>query len=171
MEIIEMGQRYKAVKSIVDYWTGILNRVRSPVVLAIASHESGFNPSALNDTGKDADRGNAWGIMQITADTVPGVIKELTATKNPLILTTLKKYDAKNPHSLLDPNLNVLLGIGYLNILAKAFNNDSDMVIAGYNRGRSGAEELLKRIGKTGIANLEYVQHVNAIRRQLESVT
>jgi len=157
-----MGQRYRAVKAIVDYWHGILNRVPSSTILAVASHESGFNPNAFNQ--------DHWGLMQVSPGTANDVAKDLTATGNPLIIQTLKRYDLSNPHTLLEPDLNLLLGIGYLNILAKAFDNDSDMVVAGYNRGRKGAQDLLAKIGKTGIAQLEYVRHVNSIRRQLESV-
>ena len=167
---LQMGQRYREIKIIVDKWTQLLIRVPSTVVLAIASQESGFNPSAINLSAKDGKRGGAWGLMQITAETAADVIKELKNSGNLLIAATLTRFNSGDAHTLLDPDLNVLLGIGYLNMLAKAFNNDTTLVIAAYNRGRAGVEALLRSIGKTGIADLEYVRHVTAVRKQLESV-
>lgn len=163
-----MGARYRAVKAIADKWTALLIRVPSVLAVAIASNESGFNPSAINQTGGDAARGGSFGLMQMSAATAQEVVPQLHATKNSLIEETLKRYNPADAHTLLDPDLNMLLGIGYLNILAKAFNNDSDLVIAGYNRGRAGVEKLLAQIGHSGISQLDYVRHVNAIRKQLE---
>jgi len=85
---------WRAVKAIVDYWHGILNRVPSSTILAVASHESGFNPNAFNQ--------DHWGLMQVSPGTANDVAKDLTATGNPLIIQTLKRYDLSNPHTLLD---------------------------------------------------------------------
>jgi soluble lytic murein transglycosylase-like protein len=162
-----MGDRYRDAKTIVAKWA-FMSRLPQTTVLAIMSHESGYNPNAVADSGGDAKRGNAYGLMQMTAETAPGVIRDLEGIKLPSIVATLAKWNPANPASLLDPELNVLVGVGYLNQLMKAFHNDADMAIAGYNRGRAGAAKILAEKGKEGILQLPYVQGVKQIRKQLE---
>jgi soluble lytic murein transglycosylase-like protein len=46
--------------------------IDAALVAAICSVESGFNPNAVNNTGGDALRGGAWGLMQVTLKTAQG---------------------------------------------------------------------------------------------------
>jgi soluble lytic murein transglycosylase len=170
-ERLNMGARYQIAKALVDKWYAVLTRVPAATVLAVMSHESGFNPSAMNLTGKDLDRGGAYGLMQMTAATASEVVKTLAGIKLPAVVATLQKYDPSAPRSLLDPDVNVLLGMGYLNLLAKGFNNDLDMVVAAYNRGRKGAESVLAKGGKQAITALPYVVAVNILKTQLEATS
>ncbi len=121
--------------------------VSRQMVLGIISKESSFNPNARNLTGKDGVRGGAWGLMGMTLETARGIVKDATA------------------ESLLDPRYNLTLGIAYLAKQQQRFGNDTDLVIAAYNRGPKGVEAAV-RFG-ADLSQDPYVMYVKRVMKQL----
>jgi soluble lytic murein transglycosylase-like protein len=110
------------------------------LALAIIAKESNFNPDDVNETGKDAERGNAWGFMQMTLQTARSLGFEGRA------------------ENLLEPSTNVYLGMLYLSRLLRRFDNDIPLAVAAYNRGAEGVNRMLAQ-GKD-VRELSYVAYV-----------
>ncbi|MBI5491532.1 MAG: transglycosylase SLT domain-containing protein [Deltaproteobacteria bacterium] len=88
------------------------------LVAAIIREESHFNPDAVSSAG-------ALGIMQIMPSTGAFIARELN-----------RAFDVKY---LLDPSFSIELGSWYLGHLAKRFDGDLVLAIAGYNAGPGAA--------------------------------
>lgn len=101
---------------------GIKDRVHGSIdpnlVAAIIREESHFNPKAVSSAG-------ALGIMQIMPSTGAFIAKELD-----------RDFEVKY---LLDPSFSIELGSWYLGHLAKRFDGDLVLAIAGYNAGPGAA--------------------------------
>lgn len=84
------------------------------LIHSIIRAESNYNPRAVSTKG-------AMGLMQLMPETA-------------------KKYGVKN---LFDPWENIEGGVRYLKDLIKLYNNQTDLVLAGYNAG----QEAIKKYG------------------------
>ena len=108
-----------------------IKRVKGPgsadeyLVAAIMREESTFNPRAISRTG-------AVGLMQIMPKT-----GDFIAMK-----TRVPPVDRE---ALLRPELNVRFGSWYLGYLARKFNNNLVLTIAGYNAGPKAVQRWVKK--------------------------
>ncbi len=147
------------VLMIVKHWASTFPNVPIKLVMSIIGNESGFNANATNLTGGDLVRGGAWGLGQITLSTATGI--------PPLIPGSVKggpvyKHWTGNGKDLLDPSLNVLFMMAYLNYLLKELSNDSVLATAAYNRGLGSVKKMVAQGRQNDIAQLDYVKHVQA---------
>ena len=94
------------------------------LVLAIIKVESKFDPDAVSSR-------NARGLMQISLKTGKWGAQVL-------------KLNGYDNDSLFDPETNISIGCWYLNILAKEFGSNTDLVLAAYNGGSGNVNEWLK---------------------------
>ena len=94
------------------------------LVLAIIKVESKFDPDAVSSK-------NARGLMQISIKTGNWGAQ------------TLKLHGYDND-SLFDPETNISIGCWYLDVLAKEFGGNTDLVLAAYNGGSGNVNEWLK---------------------------
>lgn len=87
--------------------------INPTIPLAIAQHESGFNPSAHNTANKDgtSDRG----VFQLNS----------------------KYFKLKDP---FDPAENIRRGVSHIKALTKTFGNDIDSLLAAYNAGAGAVQ-------------------------------
>lgn len=101
------------------------------LVWSVATVESGRNPSAENHGAGDEKRGGAWGLFQVTLQTA----RDLFARHGQFLrkFPAGQRFDGSGP-SLLDPELNTLLGTYYLAALWKEFQT-FDAAAAAYNMG------------------------------------
>lgn len=83
-----------------------LYQIPEPLVRAVITVESGFDPRAVSRT-------NARGLMQL----MPQTAERMTVT------------------DIFDPRQNIFGGTRYLRVLANLFNGDLVLTIAGYNAG------------------------------------
>lgn len=129
-----------------------------PFVLAIIKAESNFNPKAKSHKG-------AMGLMQLMPATAKGVYQKYYADSS-------KKL---NRQMLLNPDLNIELGVGYLKHLENVLSGVEDgelrrkLIIASYNAGLTRVKRsfrvrknntLIKTVNSQGKKHFH-----NAIRR------
>jgi len=93
------------------------------LVAAIIKVESNYNKDA-------ASQKDARGLMQIGPQTGIWASEELG-------------IEGYSPESLFEPNVNIRIGIWYINILKKEFNNDINLVLAAYNAGSGNVNKWL----------------------------
>jgi soluble lytic murein transglycosylase-like protein len=83
-----------------------LYQIPEPLVRAVITVESGFDPRAVSRT-------NARGLMQL----MPQTAERMMVT------------------DIFDPRQNIFGGVRYLRVLANLFNGDIQLTVAGYNAG------------------------------------
>lgn len=130
------------------------------LVAAVIRRESAFNPTVTSSAG-------AIGLMQIMPHTGRGLAR----------LVGLQRYD---PEMLLQPEVNLHLGIKYLASLIRQFDGELPLVLSAYNAGpnravrwrampeRRDPELFMERIPFT--ETRDYVRHVkihHALYREL----
>lgn len=93
------------------------------LVAAIIKVESNYNKDA-------ASQKDARGLMQIGPQTGIWASEELS-------------IEGYRPETLFEPKVNIRIGIWYLNILKKEFNNDINLVLAAYNAGSGNVNKWL----------------------------
>jgi soluble lytic murein transglycosylase len=98
----------------------------SPLVLAVARQESGFDPQAVSTAG-------ARGIMQLMPATAEQMARQLG-------------IDADR-HSLSEPAYNLRLGSGYLRRLLRRYDGSTLLAVTAYNAGPTRVNAWLKRYG------------------------
>lgn len=141
--------------------------VPAAFIIATMEHESSLNPTCVNMAA--VSNGGAWGLMQLLyAGAAKDMVDSLKASSNPLVKATLEKWSGM-PKDLLDPDLNVMLGTRYLQVLLKKFGSDKQHVAAAYNKGPGLVERLLHQDGD--LRNLpsdgrEYVAKADALYRK-----
>jgi len=94
------------------------------LVAAIIRNESRFNPEAIS-------RKEAKGLMQIAPITGQWASERLE----------LKDY---NEQRLYEPDLNIMIGCWYLDILFKEFDRELPLIIAAYNAGNGNVSKWLE---------------------------
>lgn len=154
------------VLMIVRKWAATFPKVPIKLVMSIIGNESGFNANAANLTGGDLARGGAWGLGQITLATANGIPAMIPKdAKN----TSVFKSWTGEGKQLLDPSLNVLFMMAYLNYLLSKVNGDTNLATAAYNRGLGSVQKMVAQGRKDDVAKLDYVQHVKAVTTNLET--
>ncbi len=152
------------VLMIVKKWAPSFPKVPIKLVMSIIGNESGFNTNATNLTGGDLARGGAWGLAQMTLATAKGV--------PPFIPKAIKdgpvfKHWTGEGKQLLDPSLNVLFMMAYLNHLMGELKGDTVLVTAAYNRGLGAVKKMVSQGRTAQVADLDYVRHVQGISESL----
>jgi soluble lytic murein transglycosylase len=94
------------------------------LIVAVIMTESSFDPSSRSHRG-------AVGLMQLLPNTAESLAEE---THRPWV----------GEHALLDPTLNISLGVRYLAKLQKRFGS-LDLALAAYNYGPSRVYDMLQR--------------------------
>jgi len=102
------------------------------LIVSIMKNESKFNPNAVSK--KDAK-----GLMQIAPITGEWAAEKLD----------IENY---SEDMLFDPELNIKIGVWYLNVLKNEFDNNMEIMIAGYNAGNGNVKKWLnnKEYSKDG---------------------
>ncbi len=122
------------------------------LVAAVMREESSYNPKAVSVTG-------ALGLMQIMPSTGRFVARELGRAHF-------------EPRELLNPETNIRMGSWYLGYLAKKFNNDIVLTIAGYNAGPGAVrrwQETLPSDFDEFIESIPYPETRNYAKKVLKS--
>jgi soluble lytic murein transglycosylase-like protein len=177
--------QFALAQKLAQKWAGLFG-VDPVAVLSIAGVESDFNPNTENHNDRAEPKGGAWGMMQILPGTAHDLVTLLKAGRGVQHLTAgparhngqlavvgvLQRYDQTNARSLLDPELNVMLGAYYVARLAREFG-DFKLVAAAYHQGPGKVRQMVKA-GQAIPDNLppfgkEYVALALARRAQLES--
>lgn len=117
----------------------------SPLILwSIATVESGRNPKAVNKSPRAMVRGGAWGLFQMTLATARDLFTRFG--------TLLRQFPAAakwndTGESLLDPELNTLLGAFYLGRLSLEFHGAFVPTVAAYQQGPGPVRAVLAKGG------------------------
>ncbi|MGO8791590.1 MAG: lytic transglycosylase domain-containing protein [Terriglobia bacterium] len=127
-----------------SFWSELISRVAETadinprIAVLVASHESGLNPQALNQSS------GAIGMMQLMPATAAGL--------------------GVNPHNVVE---NILGGVHYLRQQITTFG-DTAKALAAYNWGPNHVSEAIKRWGDSWLdhAPTETQQYVNSIVSQ-----
>lgn len=94
------------------------------LVASIIKNESKFNPNALS-------RKEAKGLMQIAPITGEWASEKLE----------IKNYEEEQ---LYQPELNIRIGIWYINVLNNEFDGDLKLIVAAYNAGNGNVNKWLQ---------------------------
>lgn len=97
------------------------------VIFAMISNESGFNPTLIH--------GNNIGAMQINYKSASALWKHFYPSK---------KMDVK---SLLNPEINIKLGVLYFSKKVSAYKNNVEMALTAYNKGDGGLKKYVASRG------------------------
>lgn len=124
------------------------------LVAAVMREESGFNPAAVSPVG-------ALGLMQIMPSTGDFIEKEIGSG------------DPLERKDLLNAVTNIRLGSWYLGLLARNFDNDLALTIAGYNAGPQAASRWAKTCEKAEpdefIESIPYTETRYYVKRVIRS--
>jgi soluble lytic murein transglycosylase len=122
------------------------------LVAAVMREESSYNPRAVSVTG-------ALGLMQIMPSTGRFVARELG------------RADFE-PRELLNPETNIRMGSWYLGYLAKKFDQDMVLTIAGYNAGPGAVRRWVETLPPEFdefIESIPYTETRNYAKKVLKS--
>lgn len=122
------------------------------LVAAVMREESSYNPGAVSVTG-------ALGLMQIMPSTGRFVARELG-------------QGDFEPRELLNPETNIRMGSWYLGYLAKKFNKDMVLTIAGYNAGPGAVRKWVETLPPEFdefIESIPYAETRNYAKKVLKS--
>jgi soluble lytic murein transglycosylase-like protein len=147
------------VHMMVKKWAPSFPKVPIKLVMSIIGNESGFNANATNLTGGDLARGGAWGLGQITLATANGIPALIP---NDIKNGPVFKHWTGSGKDLLDPSLNVLFMMAYLNHLLEQLQGDSILATAAYNRGLGSVKKMVAQGRHNEVTQLDYVRHVQA---------
>jgi hypothetical protein len=132
-----------------SFWSELISRVAEKadinprIAVLVASHESGLNPGALNQTS------GAIGMMQLLPATAAGL--------------------GVNPHKVVE---NIVGGVKYLRQQLMTFG-DTAKALAAYNWGPHHVSQAIERWGESWLehAPAETRQYVNSILSQAGTST
>jgi soluble lytic murein transglycosylase-like protein len=102
------------------------------LAIAVAAHESNFNPNAINSANRNGTKD--WGVMQL----------------NDL---TVKQFGVQNP---LDPVENIDAGVKLLGQLSSKYSGDTTNILWAYN---AGSGSVSKGVMPSGVQS--YIDWVN----------
>lgn len=132
------------VAALAKRWATVFPAVPAQWVRVVVRVESQGNANAVNDDARAKRRGNAWGLMGVTALTAQDGFKALRGAKNPLVRATLAGLaDETADGALRDPNVNVMLGTWYLDQLIGKVGKDFDRVLTSYQQGPGPVQKAL----------------------------
>ncbi|MBI4389475.1 MAG: transglycosylase SLT domain-containing protein, partial [Nitrospinae bacterium] len=120
------------------------------LALSLMRQESAFDPAAVS-------RSNAIGLMQLIPSTAAQVARGL-------------ERDAPTAENLKDPNINIQLGVDYLNSLLNAFDGNLVHALAAYNAGPRKVREWIAL--RSGFDPLQFIESIpyNETREYVKSV-
>lgn len=135
------------LQSLATKWCAKFSGVPVDWVLAIGQIESGHRPACSTLYGRDLLRGGAWGFLQQTYATALGNIRALQSSTDPDVQSTLRLWWHGVPSDLNNPDLNVMLGVYHLSVLARRYSGDFDTCAAAYNQGTGNVDKALRGMG------------------------
>lgn len=112
-------------------------KIDPELTMSLIRQESVFDPKALSPAG-------AQGLMQIRPQTAAGEINHL---KSFYITSDLRgeiRHKAKASGTLFEPEINVVLGVNYLNRLIQRYNNPA-VSLSAYNAGPATVDAWVKK--------------------------
>lgn len=142
-----------AARKLAEKW-GHVFAVPPAYVVAIMKKESGLDAGVTSASDADIRKGGAWGLMQVTWDTVGDDLPVLQKLKDKTVTAALKRWKGL-PSDLLDPDTNTMFGTYRLARLMKEFGNNRAAVFAAYNRGAGGTRKLIDK--GVDLGSLDYV--------------
>lgn len=162
----------ETAKALSEKW-GAVFKVPQGEIMTIIDVESRFDPTEVNDSSRALRQGGAWGFMQVTGDTgayLVGLLGKSAYMRAKSVPRTLAKFDPNDLRSLLDPDLNVMLGTYYLSLMRKEFGSSFRLVAAAYHQGAGKVKYMIAR-GQAIPEMLppygqEYVAKAEAVRRR-----
>lgn len=130
----------------VDGWVEVAREAKTQkidpfLVLSVIRQESAFDPDALSPA-------NARGLMQIIPDTG----RKVYATS---------RYARERPFQnkfLFDPEVNIHLGVSYLNSLLKRYSGNTTYALAAYNAGEAAVDKWISRYN--GAPDDEFIEMI-----------
>lgn len=133
-------------------------KVPAQDALAIMGVESSYDPSAENHSERAERVGGAWGLMQLIPGTAADLVVLLRAhhRDDPDVASALTAY-RQAASSLLDANLNAMLGTYYLARLESEFNGDFALAAAAYQQGPGRVRAAYRDHGAGAVAQLSLV--------------
>lgn len=160
--VITGGALFDNALALAKKWGGVFG-VAPLDIMSIAGIESSYNPNTVNQNERAAPVGGAWGMMQILPGTAAGLVTMIRAhyAASPEVSSALSAYNSSDPHSLLVPDLNVMLGTYYLKRLQDEFG-DFDKVAMAYQQGPGRV-----RSGNVGPLGEQYAEMALARRTRL----
>jgi soluble lytic murein transglycosylase-like protein len=150
---------YGAVKAAPFEKWGTRFGVDPKLLRKIAQVESGGDAGARRLVGGDAERGGAWGLMQMTLATADALASKFP-TGDTEIAANLARFERLGATALLSPDINVMFGAFHVTRLLEQFDGNELMAVGAYNRGARGMRNLVASGGNPG--TLQYVQKVMA---------
>lgn len=113
-----------------------------PLIMTIMDIESSFRPGVKNTNARAMKLGGAWGLMAMTLSTAKSIAAQLRGHANPLVVSTLSRWDGTGP-GLLNPDINVMMGAHELGRDYAEFR-DPYLTAGAYHQGRGKIRELVK---------------------------
>src|SRR6266705_5161639 len=141
------AKQTELLRTLAAKWTAKFPGVPVAWVLAIGQIESGHRPTCPTLYGRDLLRGGAWGFMQQTYATALGNIRALKLSTDGDVQATLAREWHGAPTDLNNPDLNVMLAVYHLSVLARRYGGDFDKVAAAYNQGTGNVDKALAGMG------------------------
>lgn len=150
----------------------VVNRLAGPgspfpnvpraLVLAIMKAESRFHPRSEDHSERAEGRGGAYGLMGMTAVTAQDLFQRIEK-KMGSSFPAIVKYKSLGTSALLDPDVNTLFGVFYLNQLGAEFGFSNSNIAAAYHEGPGRVRAL-----EAGPHTRQYVADVTAYRKEFE---
>lgn len=156
---------FAAAKMVVNRWAGPgspFPNVPRALVLAIMKAESRFHPRSEDHSERAEGRGGAYGLMGMTAVTAQDLFQRIEK-KIGSSFHTIVKYKSLGTSALLDPDVNTLFGVFYLNQLGAEFGFSNSNIAAAYHEGPGRVRAL-----EAGPHTRQYVADVTAYRKEFE---
>lgn len=155
---------FAAAKAVVNRWAGPgspFPNVPRALVLAIIKAESRFHPKSEDHSERAEGRGGAYGLMGMTAATARDLLPKFQ--KLSFGHTQVARYQTLGTSALLDPDVNTLFGVFYLNQLGAEFGFSNSNIAAAYHEGPGRVRAL-----EAGPHTRQYVADVTAYRKEFE---
>lgn len=157
---------FAAAKIVVNRWAGPgspFPNVPRALVLAIMKAESRFHPKSEDHSERAEGRGGAYGLMGMTAATAKDLFTKIVPFKNVATAKAIHTYQSLGTSALLDPDVNTLFGVFYLNQLGAEFGFSNSNIAAAYHEGPGRVRAL-----EAGPHTRQYVADVTAYRKEFE---
>jgi soluble lytic murein transglycosylase-like protein len=142
-------------RHLVAVWRQTFQLVPASVCMTLMEVESSFIPDAhAQPTPEQIARGappaGAWGLLQVLPTTAADMVRDLRAlgTLPREVVDTLALWEPTRPECLATATLGSLVGVAYLNHLAKLYGPELDKLAAAYHNGPGFLRDFLAGGGR-----------------------
>lgn len=152
-------------RELVKLWTGYFRAIPPSVCLTLMEVESSFRPEAHavpppEAIERGADPRGAFGLLQVLPDTAADVVRSIQAAiagdvarkadgEAPLVpqdvIDCLTVWDREHPECLLREDLGSLIGVAYLDHIAKRFGSGLEKIAGAYHNGPAFMQRFLEQ--------------------------